>query len=580
MTPESVYAAADRLERHLGDPAQGDAIVSWEACVAHDERDEFPEGMVRALDDARVHHYYVPAEVGGSIRSYEEVLSVLRVVSRRDLTLAIAHAKSYLGAVAVWVAGTPAQRSEAASLILSGRQMALALTERAHGGDLLSCDVRADPVAGGFQLSGQKWLVNNATRGSALTLFARTDAKGGPRGFSLFLVNKSALPAGSYSHVPKILTHGIRGADISGIRFEGATIDRGSIIGTQGAGLEIILKALQLTRTMCAGLSLGAADTALRLATGFALSRRLYGDTVFSLPHARATLVDAYLDLLICDATSIAAARAMHVAPEQMSTCSSIVKYVVPTISERIVENVSVVLGARHYLRKEYQSGIFQKLRRDNGLVGLFDGSTVVNLSALGLQLGHLAARRAKPSCGESTLEDRIRSRFTLGGSVPPFDPAKLDLMSHGEDDPVHALPLALRRVEDERPSGAVSGDVAAAIVEGLRGLLEELASDEKAAGLFGGRAKQATPPQLFELAKRYSLVHAAACAVHLWLHNRREGAFASGEWLALALRRVLTQFRPQLALLPRPFEDAVAEDLVRRVRERRLLSAVDLQLA
>jgi hypothetical protein len=41
-----------------------------------------------------------------------------------------------------------------------------------------------------------------------------------------------------------------------------------------------------------------------------------------------------------------------------------------------------------------------------------------------------------------------------------------------------------------------------------------------------------------------------------------------------------LTAFRPSLALRPRPFEDAVADELVRRVRERRLFSAVDVKLA
>jgi hypothetical protein len=443
--------------------------------------------------------------------------------------------------------------------------------------------VRAERVPEGFRLTGQKWLVNNATRGVGLTLFARTDSRGGPRGFSLFFVKKSQLAPGSYAHHPKIHTHGIRGADISGIRFEGATVGGDALIGTEGAGLEITLKALQLTRTMCSGLSLGAADTALRVATGFALSRRLYRDAVFAIPHARATLVDAYLDLLVCDATAIAAARAIHVVPDQLSTRSAIVKYLVPTMSERIVQSVAVVLGARHYLRGEYESGVFQKLLRDNALVSLFDGSTVVNLSALGLQLGHLAARRAKLRSGDDEpLAERVRAGFRLGAPVPRFDPLRLDLLSHGLDDAVHALPAALSRVDAERARGRIRADVANEILGAGRGLLEELADDEHAAQeLACGTTKQATPPQLFELAKRYAIIHAAACAMHVWLENgENDEAFGRGEWLALALRRALTAFRPSLALAPRPFEDAVADELVRRVRERRLFSAVDVKLA
>jgi alkylation response protein AidB-like acyl-CoA dehydrogenase len=577
------YEAAEQLEKDLGHPASAESTFSFRNCVDLDERDAYPEDIVRALDERGVHRYYVPSELGGAIVSYEEVLAVLRTIARRDLSVAIAHAKSYLGAVAIWIAGSTGQQRDAAALVLGGKQMALALTERAHGGDLLACDVRAERVPTGYRLTGQKWLINNGTRGAGLTLYARTDPKGGPRGFSLLFVDKSKLREGSFSHHPKILTHGIRGADISGVAFEGATVGPDAVIGKEGAGLEIIIKALQLTRTMCTGLSLGAADTALRVATEFALSRRLYRDVVFAIPHARATLVDAYADLLLCDAVSIAAARAVHVAPDQLSVRSAIVKYFVPTASERIVRDVAVVLGARHYVRRDYADGVFQKLVRDNALVGLFDGSTVVNLSALGLQLRQLANRRGKlDERQRDALRERLAPAFTLGGPLPRFDPTKLDLASHGDDDAVQGMAIAIASVEQERARGRVAAPVADAIVDGARALLEELHADERRVDvLVAGTTKQATPPALFELAKRYAAIHAAACALHLWTNNRGgDDAFARGEWLALALRRALVQFRPALGLLDRPFEDAVAADLVRRVDEGRLFSAVAVKLA
>jgi alkylation response protein AidB-like acyl-CoA dehydrogenase len=576
------YAAAEALERHLGDPADGTNLFSFERCVALDEREEYPQAIADALDEWGFHLFYVPRELGGKIATYDEVLAMFRAIARRDLTVAIGHAKTYLGAVAVWVAGSEPQRRAVAEAIQGHEAVALALTERAHGTDLLASDVRAEKVDGGYRLTGEKWLINNATRSTTLTVFARTDPRGGPRGFSLFLVRKPRLDPSTFTHLPKIKTHGIRGADISGITFDECMVGEDDVIGSVGGGLEITMKLLQLTRTICAALSLGAADTALRLTLDFTLTRTLYRESVFAIPNVRSTLVDALLDLLVCDATSIATTRAIHVAPEEMSVRSAILKYFVPTTSEEIVRRLSVVLGARHYLRQDFAHGVFQKLLRDNQLVSLFDGSSVVNLSALGFQLRQLAARRAKD--GEAVMparEERLADIFTLDRPLPPLDPKRLDLLSQGRDDTVQGLPGSLAAIASLR--GSVDAAVLDAILESARGLVLELASDERALRALPPTAGATfTAPEIFELARRYSVIHAAASCVHMWRYNRTslDDFFARGEWLALCLRRALERFRPAIALEPRPFTDAIAEDLRRLARERRLFSLVPVRIA
>ena len=87
-------------------------------------------------------------------------------------------------------------------------------------------------------------------------------------------------------------------------------------------------------------------------------------------------------------------------APEQSSLWASIVKYFVPTTIETMIQNLSVVLGARYYMREEHEFGTFQRVLRDAAVVSLFDGSTVVNLHALMLQFRHLARRRVRGDQG------------------------------------------------------------------------------------------------------------------------------------------------------------------------------------
>ena len=68
--------------------------------------------------------------------------------------------------------------------------------------------------------------------------------------------------------------------------------------------------------------------------------------------------------------------------PEQASLSSAMAKYLVPTLAEAGLGSLSVTLGARYYLREEHVHGIFQKMLRDNAVIGLFDGSTAINLAS------------------------------------------------------------------------------------------------------------------------------------------------------------------------------------------------------
>jgi alkylation response protein AidB-like acyl-CoA dehydrogenase len=578
------YRAAEALELLLGDPFAPENVFSFKNAVALDEKEEYPAEACRLLDTLRVSDYYIPFEFGGKLKSFEEFIAVLRIIARRDLTVAIAHGKTYLGAVATWVGGSNGQQQRLAELIREGAQVALALTERSHGSDLLSSEVACEHVAGGYLLSGEKWLVNNATRGQALTVLAKTGGSADPRGFSLFMFRKNEDDHSTYKPLPKIKTHGIRGADISGISFEGAFVPQDCIIGRAGDGLEIMLKAFQLTRTVISGLSLGAADTALRVTMEFALARKLYGDSVFAIPHARRLVCDAFLDLLICECLTIATARSMHVEAEQMSLRSAVSKYFVPTTVEKLLKNLSVVLGARQYLRQEHCSGIFQKIYRDNAILSLFDGSTVVNLQAIGTQLAKLTRRVEHTEASRDDLSNRLAHIFSLSKPLPDFAPASLTLHNRGRDSVLQGLTLSLEKLSALDTDDTTERDVREQIEDCARAILSEAESQsEFVASLLGDKSFAFNKsPEMFEEAERYCVLQAAACCLHLWLYNRETLGefFERGEWLVLSLERLLRRLGARRAPVPAQHEQHVAEELERLFTAQQMFSLVPFQLA
>ncbi|NUP42945.1 MAG: acyl-CoA dehydrogenase family protein, partial [Streptomyces sp.] len=415
--PDTPCRLAEQLEWDLGDPDAPGTLFGHARSLALDEREEFPDAICARLDELGVHEFYVPAAHGGRLADYEQLVQLMRTVARRDLTVAIAHGKTYLGAVCVWVDGSDEQRRRLGEAIASRLPVSLALTERAHGSDLLAGEVVAEPDgAAGYLVSGEKWLINNATRGTLLSVLSRTDPAGGPRGYSVLLVDKRTLPAGTYRHLDKVRTHGIRGADISGIAFDRAPVAAGAVVGAVGGGLETVLKSLQLTRTMCAALSLGAADQVLALGLDFAAERTLYGRLLAELPQARRTLAESTADVLAGEALALVAARAVQTAPAELSVAAAVTKYLVPTRTEAVVTALTRLLGARAFLKDVHAGGRFQKVDRDHRIVGLFDGNTLVNLTSLIGQF-RMLVRAHERGTGDVP---GAAAAFRLGAPLPP----------------------------------------------------------------------------------------------------------------------------------------------------------------
>ncbi|PIB12316.1 hypothetical protein B1C81_02380 [Streptomyces sp. HG99] len=540
---------ARRWERVLGDPDEADGAFSYARLARLDEDDAFPVEACAALDEAGLPAAYVPTRLGGALGAYDEVLAVMRTVARRDLTVAVAHAKTYLGAVSAWVGAGSGQARALAADVLAGGVVAWGLTEADHGSDLLAGEVTALPGPDGYRLHGEKWLINNATRARTVCVLARTDPAGGPRGFSLLLADKRQLPygPGGYRTLPKVRTHGIRGADISGIAFDGATVPADAVIGGEGAGLEIVLKSLQLTRTMCSSLSLGAGDHALALAVGFMADRRLYGRLLPELPQARHSLGEAVADLLCAEAVSVVTSRSIHTLTGELAVASAATKYLTPTLAGGAVDQLGRILGARAFLSGVYAHGMFQKVSRDHRIVGLFDGSTVVNLHALINQFPALARGHRRGTADRAG----VATAATLTATLPELDTAQLSLTARGGSSLVQSLPDTLAGLP---PRVARAADRVRAASSDLH---EELAAHRPSA--------VRVPSAAFALAERYCALYAAAAALHLWTRNHRWiAAIASGPTLALWddglwIEAVLRRLLPRITGHPSGSDDTRA---------------------
>ncbi len=577
------YWTAEALEKDLGDPLNPDNPLSYKRVIEIDESEEFPHEEIRWLYDWKLQHYYIPTDCGGEFTSFEEFVAFVRVLSRRDQTIGIAFTTLFWSFLN-WMAGTPEQKQKLARFIMDDYgAMCLGYSEKEHGSDLINGDLTATKVEGGYILNGEKWPINRATISGVSFILAKTDANGGPKCLTLFMVDKRQLDPEKYYNLPKIYTHGVRASDMSGIGFKDCFVPDSMRLREEGDGLELALKGFQITRMLCAAFSHGAADTALRTTLSFAVNRVIYQKTVMDLPQPRRTLVDAFLDILICDCETIPAARGFHIIPEQFSVWASVVKYFVTVRLEEMVNSVYVVLGSRFYMREEHEFGIFQKLLRDNSIISMFDGSSIVNLHALILQLRPLTKYRAKRNLRTmSALKSRLEAIFSLEKSVPPFEPNNLELFGRGMDDSLQGLEIALDMLEGLKDSQEVDREVLENLLMLGNLVLEELNAHDEQISQSKFEYGHDQSPELFEIAKKYCTLHAASACLHTWLYNRSilGEFFARGEWLVLSLHRLLRTLRPLSYTLSEVYVENVAQELLKLYRENQHFSIAPFQLA
>ncbi|MDA0167635.1 acyl-CoA dehydrogenase [Solirubrobacter taibaiensis] len=568
MLPNDLRTLAESLECHLGDPHDPHSAMSFARVLELDEREQYPHELVSALQCWGLHEYVVPAADGGRAVDIHDGYSLFRLVARRDATTATAMSITALSFMPIWIAAGDEQRRRFATGLQRGLRLAWGLSERAHGSDILANEMVAERVDGGYVLSGEKWLIGNATVADVVLVFARTGESGAPAGYSIFAVEKRALPAGAVEPLAHEPLLGLRGIDMSGIRLNGCRLPESARIGPEGAGLEIALKSSQLARGSITSIALGCVDTALRVTLDFAREREIFGRRVLDIPYSRRQLAECFADLMIAEATALGAVRGLQVTPAQSSIATAVAKYVVPTLLEGTLAQLAVVLGARHFLRGDARHAMFQKALRDIRVVNFADGNTVVNLKVIAGQLARLVDRglgASEPERDEAAV--RVATQFGLDRELPPYRPAEQEVFARGCDDILVALPRTLARLEEETPAAAAGERIMRAVAE-LQVELQQLRRER-------GR-EAARSSELYALAERYCLLNAAACCLHMYVHN--PDAMDSGV-LMLSLERLAMRLRWPEPLAGPADVEATAGVLEHLHAQSRLFSILPISL-
>src|SRR3954447_11574526 len=143
--------------------------------VTLDERDEFPEELVRRMcgDELGIQLLFVGEEYGGMGGDATDVYRVCERMARIDLGIATSVLATFLGSDPISVGGTDEQKRRWMGRIADeGILFAYGATEPDAGSDLAAMKTVAKPHNGGYRISGAKQWISNGGVAELSTVLA------------------------------------------------------------------------------------------------------------------------------------------------------------------------------------------------------------------------------------------------------------------------------------------------------------------------------------------------------------------------------------------------------------------------
>jgi glutaryl-CoA dehydrogenase (non-decarboxylating) len=176
--------------------------------------------------------------------------------------------------------GTEDQKQRWLVPMATGKKLACyGLTEPNAGSDVASLQATAKRSGGSYLLNGQKTWVSDADTADFMLVFAKTDPKGGSKGVSAFMLDRSACGK-SLRTEPIQDRMGIRAGDVGSIFMTDVEVSEGDRIGDEGDGFKIAMSCLDNGRYTVGAGATGTVRASLDASVKYARERKTFGQEI------------------------------------------------------------------------------------------------------------------------------------------------------------------------------------------------------------------------------------------------------------------------------------------------------------
>lgn len=359
------------------------------------ELDAHPQDMelIRSLllEVGRIGLYgtVISPEYGGTGPSSLALHEAVDAFAYHNAGLAMSTMPTYLTARALMSFGTDEQKSRWLPKIAAGEVItSWAVTEPDTGSDVANITTKAVRDGDGWQISGTKMFITNASIADAVLLLCRTGGPGVKETLTTFVIPMDA-PGISVTGVLEKM--GLRSSPTCELVFDNVRVEDTDRLGEVGEGWEVAMDVLDYERLAIPAMTAGMAQRALELSSAYAGQRTAFGGPIADLAPVGEMLADMGAALLECRLLYRHAA-ALSDAGRPSIAEGSIGKLVAGRLANEVTSNAVQIHGGYGYCR-EYE---VERLYRDARLFMIGGGTTQVQRKIVAQQL------RRSPKWGAS----------------------------------------------------------------------------------------------------------------------------------------------------------------------------------
>ncbi len=203
-----------------------------------------------------------------------------------------AYQVSILGLGPIWMGKNEAVKHKTAKLLQDGGIFAFGLSEKEHGADLYSNEMKLHPQADGtYKADGSKYYIGNANLAALVSVQAKlTDTNE----YVFFAVSSRHH---HYKLVKKINTSGNRPAYVGEFELVDYPVTKEDILSRGQLAWDSALSTVNIGKFQLGFCAVGICTHSFYEAINHAANRILYGKPVTNFPHIRKFFVDCYVRL-------------------------------------------------------------------------------------------------------------------------------------------------------------------------------------------------------------------------------------------------------------------------------------------
>jgi len=279
-----------------------------------------------------------------------------------------------LGLGPFWMSRNEAMRKRAAALLAEGGIFGFGLSEKEHGADIYSTEMRLAPrPGGGYLANGRKYYIGNGNEAALLSVFGKM--AGGDEW--VFFPANPRHP--KYELVQNVCTTQSYVAEFALNDYE---VPEDAILLRGTDAWDASLNTVNVGKYNLGWASIGICTHALYEAFRHASRRRLYGMHVTDFPHVKRMFTDAWARLVAMRLFALRASDYFRSATREdrrYLLYNPVVKMKVTTQGESVIDLLWDVIAAKGFEKETY----FEMAARDIRALPKLEGTVHVNIALI-----------------------------------------------------------------------------------------------------------------------------------------------------------------------------------------------------